>query len=68
MNYTITRLEKTGDKLFICINSNETPVYVEHFFTQDEQINQQETIDRLVLELEEKSELYVPPEPIISLI
>jgi hypothetical protein len=63
MTYKISRFEQTCDQLFICINSGNNPVYLEHFFTADEQLDQAGTIERLVAELELLDEAYVAPLP-----
>lgn len=60
-NYNISRFEQTGDQLFICLNSTNNPVYLEHFFTAEEQLDQAGTIERLVAELELLDENYVAP-------
>lgn len=64
--YTISRFEETGDSLFICINSNHNPVYIEHFFTEDEKLDVKGTITKLVAELEIMDEAYVAPLPRIN--
>lgn len=66
MNYTITRFEQTGDQLFICITSKNNPVYIEHFFTEEEKLDEKGTIERLIAELELKDEEYVEPAPVVS--
>lgn len=66
-SYTISRFESNGDSLFICLNSTNNPVYLEHFFTTEEQLDQAGTIERLVAELELMDEAYVAPLPTISL-
>ena len=69
MNYTISRYEEKSDSLFICINSNTKPVYIEHFFTEEERAtpeSRKETIERLVAELEIKADEYVEPEKAVS--
>ena len=64
--YTITRYEQTGDSLFICLNSTNNPVYLEHFFTEEEKLDIQGTITKLVAELELKDTEYMAPLPVIS--
>jgi len=69
MKHKITRYEEKSDALFICINHTEKPVYVEHFFTEEERADdtsKKATIERLVAELEIKAEEYVEPEPFVS--
>jgi hypothetical protein len=66
MTYKITRFEQTGDQLFICITSKNNPVYIEHFFTEEEKLDEKGTIERLIAELELKEEEYVEPTPVIS--
>ena len=61
----ITRYEEKTDSLFICINSDVKPVYIEHFFTEEERAtdkSRKETIERLMAELEIKEEDYIKPE------
>lgn len=66
MRYAISRFEEHGDSLFICINSLDKPVYLEHFFTEDEKKDQKGTIEKLVAELEVRNDEYVAPKPMIS--
>lgn len=66
MTYNISRYEEQGDSLFICINSENNPVYIEHFFTAEEKLDLAGTIARLVAELELMDEAYVAPLPRIS--
>ncbi len=63
MKHTITRFEETGEQLFICINHTEKPVYKEHFFTEEEKLDQKGTIERLVAELQVMADEYVEPLP-----
>ena len=66
-NYKISRYEQTGEQLFICINSTEVPVYIEHFFTEGEKSTPDSikiTIEGLLAELEIKADAYVAPEPL----
>jgi hypothetical protein len=63
----ITRFEQNGEQLFICINSETKPVYLEHFFTEEEKLDQAATIERLMAELSIKEDTYVAPEPVVSL-
>ena len=61
----ITRYEEKTDELFICINSDTTPVYLEHFFTEEEratELTRKATIERLMGELKVKEDEYVEPE------
>jgi len=64
MTYNISRFEQTGEQLFICLNGDHT--YLEHFFTDEEKLDQEGTIARLAAELELKDEAYVSPEPTIN--
>jgi len=67
--YKITRYEEKSDALFICINHTEKPVYIEHFFTEDERKNEEsikDTIAGLIAELEIKADEYVEPEESVS--
>jgi hypothetical protein len=67
--YQITRYEEKSDALFICINHTEKPVYIEHFFTEEERkdtASRIATIEGLVAELEIKADEYVEPEPFVS--
>lgn len=69
MEYKITRYEEKSDALFICISSLNNPVYLEHFFTPEERLDntsRKETIERLVAELELRDEAYVEPEKFVS--
>lgn len=61
MEYTISRYEEQGDSLFICINSKNNPVYIEHFFTAEEKLDKEGTIEGLIAELELMDEAYVAP-------
>lgn len=64
--YTISRYEEQGDSLFICLNSDNNPVYLEHFFTTEEKLDLEGTIAKLVAELELMDEAYVAPLPRID--
>jgi len=64
--YSISRYEQNGEQLFICLNSTNNPVYLEHFFTEDEKLDIEGTITRLVAELEIKDAKYVAPLPTID--
>jgi len=67
--HQITRYEEKSDALFICINHTEKPVYIEHFFTEDERKDEASRIaciEKLVAELEIKADEYVEPEPFVS--
>ncbi|MEO0224635.1 MAG: hypothetical protein ABIL76_06035 [candidate division WOR-3 bacterium] len=66
MEYKITRFEQIGDELFIRIEHKEFPLYVEHHFTEEEKSNLEDTIAKLVAELEIQADNYVPPPPIVS--
>ena len=61
----ITRYEEKTDSLFICINSDTKPVYLEHFFTEEERATESTrkvTIEKLMGELKVKEDEYVEPE------
>ncbi len=58
MEYKITRFEKIGDQMFIRIDDVNKPVYVEHFFTEEEKQDINGTIERLIAELEVMAEEY----------
>ena len=65
----ITRYEEKTDELFICINSDTKPVYLEHFFTEEEratELTRKATIEKLMGELKVKEDEYVAPEQAIS--
>lgn len=64
--YTISRFEECGESLFICLNSTNNPVYLEHFFTESEKLDKAGTIEKLVAELEIIDSGYVAPLPIID--
>lgn len=67
--YKITRYEEKSDSLFICIADDTKPVYIEHFFTEDERATEESrkaTIEGLIAELEIKADEYVEPEKYIS--
>jgi len=64
--YNISRFEEQGESLFICLNSTNNPVYLEHFFTPDEKLDIKGTIEKLVAELELMDEAYVAPLPRIN--
>ena len=66
MEYTISRYEEQGDSLFICLNSSNNPVYLEHFFSESEKLDKAGTIEKLVAELELLDEAYVAPLPRVS--
>ena len=65
----ITRYEEKSNSLFICINSDTTPVYLEHFFTEEEratELTRKATIEKLMGELKVKEDEYVEPEQAVS--
>jgi len=66
MTYTISRYEQKGDQLFICLNSGNNPVYLEHFFSETEKLDVEGTIAKLVAELELVDEAYVESTPTVS--
>jgi len=69
MKHNISRYEEKSDSLFICINHTEKPIYLEHFFTEEERATEEsrkETIEKLVAELEVKADEYVEPEQYVS--
>ena len=65
----ITRYEQVDTTLFICIHSNTTPNYVEHFFTHDEKVDSSTVklaIAKLFSALELNDSLYVPPPVVVN--
>lgn len=64
--YTITRFEEKGNELFICLNSTNNPVYLEHFFDENEKLDVKGTIEKLVAQLEIMDSEYVAPLPVID--
>ena len=64
--YSISRYEQTGDNLFIRLESTNNPVYLEHFFTPDEQNDIEGIIEGLVAQLEVLDDDYITPTPMIS--
>jgi hypothetical protein len=63
LKWKVTRYEQTGGQLFICIQHTKKPVYIEHFFTADEQKTEATklaTIERLVADLRLKAKDYKP--------
>ena len=65
----ITRYEETSTSLFICINSLTKPVYLEHFFTEEEratELTRKETIEKLAGHLKVMEDEYVAPEQAVS--
>ena len=65
----ITRYEEKTNSLFICINSDTKPVYLEHFFTEEEratELTRKATIEKLMGELKVKEDEYVEPEQAVS--
>ena len=67
ITYSVSRYEQTGDQLFIRLESTNNPVYLEHFFTQDEQQDVPGTIEGLVAQLQVLDDNYVAPTPMVSL-
>ena len=65
--YTVSRYEQTGDQLFIRLESTNNPVYLEHFFTADEQQDIPTTMIDLVAQLQILDDNYVAPIPVVSL-
>lgn len=65
INYKVTRYDEIGDQLFICINAIDTPVYVEHYFNEEERLDIAGTIEKLLAELEIRQDEYLPP-PIVT--
>lgn len=62
--YHVSRFEETATSLFISLNSDKTPSYIEHSFSSVEMAtaaSRKATIERLVAELELKDELYQEP-------
>ena len=66
-SFQVSRYEQTGDQLFICLVSTNNPVYLEHFFTAEEQQDIPGTIEGLVAKLQILDENYVAPTPVVSL-
>jgi len=66
--YITTRYEQTGDQLFIRLESTNNPVYLEHFFTSDEQQDIEGTIVDLVAQLQILDDNYVAPIPTVSIL
>lgn len=67
--YNITRYEEKSDALFICINHTEKPVYLEHFFTEEEratETSRKETIEKLVGQLYVMADEYIEPEKFVN--
>ena len=65
----ISRYEETSTSLFICINSLTKPVYLEHFFTEEEkatELTRKETIEKLAGHLKVMEDEYVAPEQAVS--
>jgi hypothetical protein len=61
LKWKVLRYEQTGKQLFISIGHTKSPVYVEHFFTPDEQktdATRIATIEKLVAELRLKAKDY----------
>lgn len=61
LKWKVLRYEQDGAKLFISIKHTKSPVYVEHFFTTDEQktdASRIATIEKLVAELRLKAKDY----------
>lgn len=67
MKFKITRFEENDGKVFICLNSEDTPTYVEHFFTEEEKLDHTGTIERLTAKLQILNDAYVAPTPAVSL-
>ncbi len=63
--YTITRFERTGDQLFVHIDATAKPVYIEHWFTADEQLNVKGTLEKLIADLSIMADNYQPP-PVVT--
>ena len=72
-DYSITRYEQTGNglkkSLFIAIQSNVTPKYIEHFFTTPEMVDSvtiKAAIAKLIAQLSISDSLYVPPPVVVD--
>ncbi len=69
MKYEIARYEEKSDSLFVRLESTVNPVYIEHFFSDDERKDEDsrtKTIERFAAELELISDAYVKPEDVVS--
>ena len=69
MKYDISRYEESYSSLFIRIESTVHPVYIEHFYTDDERKDEDsrtKTLERLAAELDVISDAYVKPEEIFT--
>lgn len=65
-SYTISRFEQEGNTLFICINHKEKPVYLEHFFSDEEKVDEatiKDTIENLIAQLGIMADDYAAPPP-----
>ena len=67
-NFYISRYEQTGEQLFVCLNSTNNPVYLEHFLNEDEKQDIEGTIEGLVAQLQILDDNYVAPVPTVSLL
>jgi hypothetical protein len=68
-DYVISRYERTGDKLFMRIDATNKPVYIEHWFTAEEQASNetlQDAITKLVAILSVSWDNYVAPAPVVD--
>ena len=68
MKYEIVRYEEKSDSLFIRLESTVHPVYIEHFFSDDERKDDDsrtKTIERFAAELDLISDAYVKPEDVV---
>ena len=65
-NYKISCFVERGDELLICLQHTEKPVFIEHFFTEDEKLDQSGTIKRLISDLQTMADEYIDPTPIVS--
>jgi hypothetical protein len=60
-NYTVSRYEQSGMQLFIRLESTNNPVYLEHYFTADEQLDIPTVMIDLVAQLQIIDDNYLAP-------
>jgi hypothetical protein len=58
MDFIISRFEEIDGNLFIAIKHKTKPLIVEHFFTEEEKLDINDTITKLVAQLEVMEEEY----------
>lgn len=64
--YTITRHEIQGTQVFTALASLNNPVSYEHFWTEEEKLDEPGTMDMMVANLIYLDETYVAPIPVVS--